>query len=95
MSMLTINYDRKYDTLYVGIPSEEPKYGTGGENGIVTFLGIDTDRVLGFMIEDFKARLTDNTIPEQEIPIAIDFNNPEIKSLVFGNGKDYKTVIYQ
>lgn len=94
MGTLTINYDRKYDTLYVDIPTEEPTYGEGGENGIVTFLGLESDRVLGFMIDNFKARLSQKRLSNKDIPIEMDIYDPLVLSLVYGEGNDQKTVIY-
>ena len=61
MSELAINYDKKYDILYVDIPSTEPKYGEAGDNGIVTFFGMESNKVLGFFIENFVAQM-DNVI---------------------------------
>ena len=93
MSELAINYDKKYDILYVDIPSTEPKYGEAGDNGIVTFLGMESDKVLGFFIENFKERYSKHQLKEDELPIHMDINDPIISSLVYGDGKTYKARI--
>ena len=93
MSELAINYDRKYDILYVDIPSAEPKYGEAGDNGIVTFLGLETDNVLGFFVENFKDKLSKHQLDSRELPIQMNIYDPVITSLVFGDGSKYKATL--
>lgn len=93
MQTLAINYDRKYDTLYVDVPSEEPTYGTGGENGIVTFLGINSDKVLGFMVEEFKTKVSKKQITEKDIPINMNIFDPAVMSLVFNDDGRYRITL--
>ena len=93
MSKLTINYDRKYDILYVDAPSDEPTYGEENGNGLVTFLGAETDSVLGFLLEDFKKRFLGNTIDENSLPLRFNLNDPAILSIISDNSRDYKATI--
>lgn len=93
MSELAINYDRKYDILYVDIPSTEPKYGEAQENGIVTFLGMETDKVLGFFVENFRERVSNHQLDPDELPISMNIYDPVISSLVFGDGSTHRAKI--
>lgn len=93
MSELAINYDRKYDILYVDLPSDEPTYGEEGKNGIVTFLGVDSDKIYGFLVENFKARLDNHQLEPNELPIHMNIYDPIISSLVYGDSQKYKAKI--
>lgn len=93
MCQLAINYDKKYDILYVDIPSSEPTYGSGGESGIVTFHGMESDTVLGFLVENFKERLLNHKINSQDLPIQVNIYDPIITALINGDGSTYKATI--
>lgn len=92
---LNINYDKRHDVLYARMPSSEECYGDENDNGIVTFLGIDTDEIKGVAIYDFARRLRLNTLSAKDLPIPFDFYNPELQRLLSSAPEIYKCVLQQ
>lgn len=72
--MLKVNYDSKFDVLYINIGNPVPSYGDERVPGLVILKNIHTDEITGVTIFDFMKRVKDNTMDDLEIPIEIDIN---------------------
>jgi len=92
---LNLNYDKRYDVLYVRMPSEEAFYGNEDDNGIVTLLGTSTNEVRGVMIYGFARRLHDGKISSQDLPIPLDFYAPELQELLTSTNGAYECILRQ
>ncbi len=73
--MLSLNYDKKFDVLYISIGEPKPSYGDESIDGIVILHSIANDDVTGVTIFDFKKRLNENSLKDLNLPINIDFGN--------------------
>lgn len=80
--MLKINYDKKFDVLYVTIGEPKPSYGDEETPGLVILKDINTDEITGVTIFDFKKRLENNMIDELNIPIKLDIDHC-ISSIIY------------
>lgn len=72
--MLKLNYDNKFDILYISIGNPAPSYGEENTAGLVILRNIETDELTGITIFDFGKRVNSNTINELNIPTEIDIN---------------------
>ena len=50
MQTMKIDYDRRFDTLYVAVSSNLNSYGDDSSNGVVIMRDMDTDAVTGITI---------------------------------------------
>lgn len=73
--MLKINYDTKFDILYISIGNPPFSYGDESIPGLVILKSIETDELTGITIFDFKKKVNNKTIDDIEIPITIDINS--------------------
>lgn len=88
--MLNLNYDRKFDILYVRFQPYTPSYGEDDGNGVVTYYDIETDNVTGMALFDAKKRLEDGAINSIGLPIPIDMSCDTIRSLIYCPERGYK-----
>lgn len=72
--MLKLNYDNKFDILYISIGEPVPSYGNEDIPGLVVLKNIVTDELAGVTIFDFKKRVNNNTINDLDMPIEIDIS---------------------
>ena len=70
--MLKVNYDSKFDILYISIGNPVPSYGDEQVPGLVILKNIKTDEITGVTIFDFMKKVKENTTDDLEIPIEID-----------------------
>lgn len=73
--MLKINYDQKFDVLYIKIGDSKSSYGDEDVPGLVVFRNIETDVITGITIFDFKKRMNDKSILDLDLPIDIDLKS--------------------
>lgn len=85
MNQMSINYDRNHDVLYAKLPSSEACYGEENDNGIVTYFGMDTDKVLGVAIFGVKSKLQNKSNSLMDLPLKIDFKDPKIQTILNSN----------
>ncbi|MFA5306941.1 MAG: DUF2283 domain-containing protein [Candidatus Babeliales bacterium] len=71
--MLSLNYDKKHDILYISIGTPKPSYGEEDTPGIVVLKDMSTNEITGITIFDFMDRINKNTISDINFPISIDF----------------------
>lgn len=73
--MLILNYDNKFDILYISIGNPVPSYGEEETPGLVILRDIKTNQLTGVTVFDYKKRVNTNTIKELNIPVEIDINS--------------------
>ena len=64
--MINLNYDNKFDVLYIGLGNEEYRKNSLADeeyNGLVVMRDENTDNITGLMIFGFKDKYLKNTIP--------------------------------
>lgn len=59
-----INYDNKFDTLYVWLSDGRNSYGDDSKAGIILLRDIDTDHITGFTILHFIKKYKNSDLPE-------------------------------
>lgn len=92
MSVLNLNYDRKFDILYARLSGYSPSYGEE-DNGVVTFFSIDTDAITGMAIYKAKERVLNNDLDPECLPIPIDLNSAPIKNLLYNPEDGYTATL--
>ncbi|MCL2361788.1 MAG: hypothetical protein FWC73_08260 [Defluviitaleaceae bacterium] len=73
--MLTLNYDKHHDVLYLGVADNNNSYGSDFDNNINIFRDIDTDCITGFIIFGFMSKFVTHTLPPITEPFPIDYRN--------------------
>ena len=92
MLVLNLNYDSKYDILYVRTSEYTPSYGDETD-GVVTFRSIDTDAVTGMAIYNVKTRVQNGDINESMLPIPINLSSLAVQTLLYRPEKGYKCTL--
>jgi len=80
--MLTLNYDKNHDVLYMGVADNSNSYGTDMESDINVFRDVDTDDITGFVIFGFMSKFNTHTLPPISEPLAIDYRNDVIPHIM-------------
>lgn len=80
--LVTINYDKQFDVLYVRPTEYIPSYADEDDNGIITLRSNDDDIAVGMVIYDFAARVNDGTIEQCELPFPIDYSDDRIREII-------------
>ena len=93
MSVLSLNYDRKFDILYARLSEYAPSYGEE-DNGVVTYYSIETDEITGMAIYKAKERILNNNLDSEILPIPIDFNSVSIENLLYHPEHGYKATLF-
>lgn len=89
MSIINLNYDRKYDILYARLANYSASYGDE-DDGIVTFYSIETDRITGMAIYNVEKRIRCGDIIDKILPIPINLNAEVIQTLLYNPEKGFK-----
>lgn len=63
MNRFQIDYDAKFDTLYVGIKNRATSYGDDSLGDIIILRDIDTDDITGFTILSFFKKYYNHRLP--------------------------------
>ena len=63
MQTMKIDYDRRFDTLYVAVSSNLNSYGDDSSNGVVIMRDMDTDAVTGITILSFLKKYKSGCLP--------------------------------
>ena len=82
---LTINYDNRYDILYLRPNPFVPSYADENEEGITTLRSIEDDTPVGMVIDGFKKLALSKELSNNCLPFSIDFSNPKIKMILSEN----------
>ena len=69
-----VDYDTKYDVLYIMLSDTSNSYGDEDPDGIVVFKDIDTDQITGVTIFDFSTRFSNPAMLKCVLPSSINFN---------------------
>jgi len=71
--MLTLNYDKRHDVLYLNVADNSNSYGSEVINSINVFRDVDSDCITGFVIFGFMNKFISRTLPPITEPIIIDY----------------------
>lgn len=82
MQTMKINYDHKYDTLYVAIADKTNSYGDDSTDGIILMRDMDTDVLTGFTIMRFLNKYRQGTLPPLPPEIHCSFERDIIPHLI-------------
>ena len=77
--MLDLNYDDKFDVLYIGFRDRSNSVGDESDEGDVTFRDRLTGAVTGVTIFDFSDKNRQGMLPS--LPYGIDYEHDIIPSL--------------
>ena len=61
--MLNLNYDNRYDILYVGISDKKNSIGDEEYDGLLVLRDIQSNNITGLTIFDFFERYKTNRLP--------------------------------
>ena len=76
--MLTLNYDKQHDVLYLGVSDNSNSYGAEEINNLNVFRDVESDCITGFVIFGFMNKFTEQTLPVITDPFSIDYENDVI-----------------
>ena len=71
---LRLNYDEKFDVLYVAFADVSNSYGDDSEPGLIYLRDMDTDALTGVTFMHFKAKLRAGCLPELESDVPVDYD---------------------
>ncbi|MCL2171114.1 MAG: hypothetical protein FWB71_03080 [Defluviitaleaceae bacterium] len=80
--MLTLNYDKKYDVLYLGVADNSNSYGAEESNNMNVFRDVDSDCITGFVIFGFMDKYNGRSLPPINEPFAIDYEKDVMPQIV-------------
>lgn len=69
---LSIDYDEKFDVLYISIDEPKPSYGEEDYEGIIIRRNLENDDITGVTIIDYRKRNKD--IIKTYLPFILDFD---------------------
>lgn len=82
MSAIAINYDERFDVLYLRLHKKDSVYGDENDTGVVTLRRVDDDTVAGMIVYDFRKQYMDGVLNLDGLPIPIDENLPDIARIL-------------
>jgi len=80
--MLTLNYDRHNDVLYLGVSDNSNSYNSEENNNINVFRDVDSDCITGFVIFGFMRKFNTHTLPPICDPFPIDYENDVVPLII-------------
>ena len=81
MQTMKIDYDRRFDTLYVAVSSNLNSYGDDSSNGVVIMRDMDTDAVTGITILSFLKKYKSGCLPELPPDIGLSIESDILPNL--------------
>ena len=79
---ISIDYDSRFDTLYVALGDKANSYGDDSQNDIIFMRDADTEAITGFTVLSFLKKYRSNKLPELPDSIGFSFERdilPKIK----------------
>jgi len=70
--MLTLNYDSKFDIVYISISDASASLGEEPISGLVVLRDFTTEDITGITIFDFCKKYKNNTLPSMPIEINLE-----------------------
>ena len=64
MQTMSVDYDSRFDTLYVGLGDKSNSYGDDEQDDIIFMRDMDTDEITGFTILSFLKKHTLSALPK-------------------------------
>lgn len=78
---MMINYDERFDVLYVGIKDRSNSYGDESQNDILYLRDFRSDEITGFTIFNFLMKVKNNTLPVLPKELDISFSKDIIPKI--------------
>jgi len=75
-----INYDKKYDTLYVALQDNENSYGDDSQDDIILLRDMATRKLTGFTVLSFCKKYRSQRLPH--LPEEVPFSFADIMSKI-------------
>ena len=75
---MRVNYDKRFDVLYLSFSDSSQSYGHENPDGFVVLHDLMTEEVTGVTIFDFMERYVRGLIPEMPLPIPVNYTNDVI-----------------
>ncbi|WP_162609395.1 hypothetical protein [Flavonifractor sp. An82] len=69
---INIDYDKRFDTLYVALGNKSNSYGDDSSDGIILMRDLITDAITGFTILSFFKKYHSNSLPK--LPDSLGFS---------------------
>jgi len=76
--MLTLNYDKQYDILYMGVADNSNSYDSEEVNNMNVFRDVDSDCITGFVIQRFMGKFINQELPIITEPFSVDYEKDVI-----------------
>lgn len=74
--MLSLDYDKKFDVLYIKIASNKNSYGDESTlPGVVVLRDIFTNEITGFTIIGYKKKISSGKLDTSKFPVDLNFEN--------------------
>lgn len=64
MQTMKVDYDTRFDTLYVAVSDKSNSYGDDSLDDIIVMRDIGTDEITGFTILSFLKKYRSHSLPE-------------------------------
>lgn len=64
MNTMKIDYDKRFDTLYVALDNKSDSYGDDSSDDIILMRDLITDSITGFTILSFFKKYHSNALPK-------------------------------
>ncbi len=83
MRTMKINYDSRFDTLYLTFSSSDNSYGDDSSDSIILLRDMDTEEITGLTILSFLKKYRAKTLPKRlsELDISIEALADEVRHL--------------
>lgn len=72
---MKINYDKRFDTLYVALGDKSNSYGDDSMGSVIIMRDLDTDEITGITILSFLKKYHAHSLPELPPQLGISFEN--------------------
>lgn len=84
MKTMKVNYDKRYDTLYVAFADKSNSYGDDTVDGLIVMRDLTTDEITGLTILRFLSKYREGDLPvlPSELHCSVEELLPLIKDAV-------------
>jgi hypothetical protein len=72
--MLSLDYDKKFDILYIVLSKDKNSYGDEVTiPGVITLRDLFSDEITGFTIMGYKKKLSEGQLDPEKFPVRLNF----------------------
>lgn len=73
--MLSLDYDKKFDVLYIVLSNDSDSYGDESTvPGVITMRNIVTGEITGFTITEYKKKRDNGVLGSPSFPVNLNFD---------------------